>query len=588
MCDEPGAAARWVAGAVEARLAAARHGEPSLLRVPCDAATRGVVPAVCRAARRAGCMPVRADRLAGTRAAPMAAMRDRTLVVMVGRVNRRVLGALGALGARDPRPHVVVWFGGRDRRWRPAPEAGPVDGSDAPAEARRRWAAILAALAGGPGSAADRSPRLRVSETRKAEDMSDELLSVLRICQDIEDEQTALARVGAYVRERLRASTVAFVLRDGGRPVVVAHAGPETVGLDAAMRAMDTGVEIAAAAHGSAEHALPVRHAAEVVGAVWCRWADEAGRDMARAVPLLGVAAAAVGPSLRLAGERLRAVPAASAVPGLVGESAGMQAVREAVTRAARSPFPVLIEGESGSGKELVAGAVHALSARRTRRMAAINCAALVDDLVEAELFGHARGAFTGAALDRAGLFEEADGSSLFLDEVAELGARVQAKLLRTIQEGEVRRLGENQLRRVDVRLIAATNRPLAEEVACGRFRRDLWYRLDVVRIQVPPLRARLEDLPSLARHFWRALADRTGSRAVLSAAAIAALGAYDWPGNVRELQNVLASMMVSAPPRGVVGVAALPAHVTRVAAMTRTPTPTLVAARRQFEARYV
>ena len=255
--------------------------------------------------------------------------------------------------------------------------------------------------------------------------------------------------------------------------------------------------------------------------------------------------------------------------------------------KAAASPFPVLIEGESGAGKELVARAVHAASIRRGRRFCALNCAAIADDLVEAELFGHTRGAFTGAVAERVGLFEESQGGTLFLDEVAELSARVQAKLLRTLQEGEVRRLGESGTRKVDARIVAATNRPLGGEVSAGRFRNDLRYRLDVLRISIPPLRERLEDLPPLVRHIWSLLAKRTGSRAVLSPSAMSMLGSYDWPGNVRELQNVLASVMVAGPQRGVIGPQGLPSHITRVDARSRSRA-TLADARREFEERYV
>ncbi len=189
--------------------------------------------------------------------------------------------------------------------------------------------------------------------------------------------------------------------------------------------------------------------------------------------------------------------------------------------KAAASPFPVLIEGESGSGKELVARAVHEASIRRSRRFCPLNCAAIADELVEAELFGHTRGAFTGAVAERLGLFEESQGGTLFLDEVAELSARVQAKLLRTLQEGEVRRVGESATRKVDARIVAATNRPLGNEVTAGRFRNDLRYRLDVLRITIPPLRERLEDIPLLVRHVWSVLSKRTGSRAVLSPSAL-------------------------------------------------------------------
>jgi transcriptional regulator with PAS, ATPase and Fis domain len=263
-----------------------------------------------------------------------------------------------------------------------------------------------------------------------------------------------------------------------------------------------------------------------------------------------------------------------------------MGRLRVALQRAARSPFNVLIEGESGSGKELVARAIHRCSPRRDRRFAALNCAALGEELAEAELFGHARGAFTGAIAERAGLFEESSGGTLFLDEASELAPRVQAKLLRVLQEHEVRRLGESHVRPIDTRVVAATNKPLGDEVQAGRFRRDLRFRLDVVRLTIPPLRERLEDLPALVRHIWSQLAAKTGSRAVLSPGALAALGRYDWPGNVRELQNVLASLIVSSPPRGGIPAGHLPAHVARSAVLAETRS--LAAARREFELRFV
>jgi transcriptional regulator with GAF, ATPase, and Fis domain len=256
-------------------------------------------------------------------------------------------------------------------------------------------------------------------------------------------------------------------------------------------------------------------------------------------------------------------------------------ALRDAVARAARAPFPVLIEGESGSGKELVARAIHRLGPRRDRRFSAVNCAALTEDLLEAELFGHARGAFTGAAAERAGIFEEADGGTVFLDEVGELSPRAQAKLLRVLQEGEVRRVGENLPRRVDVRIVAATNRRLEEEVSAGRFRADLRFRLDVVRLSVPPLRDRVADIALLATHFWSDASQRVGSQATLSGEALAALSRYDWPGNVRELQNVIAWMAVHSPRRGRIGVVGLPEHIAR---SRSSPAATLDAAREEFE----
>ena len=454
--------------------------------------------------------------------------------------------------------------------------------------------ALLARVKGNDPAIASRQAALaheisaRAAARTKGWEMVDDFVGVLQLCQDVEDEHVALSRVSAYLRERLQASTVAFVARERSGPRVLSRVGSESARVDLAVRSIESGVAIPAGHdEGPVESACPVRHAADVIGAVWCRWS--AGTPVApeKATMLLGIAAAATAPSLRLAiARRELTTPAANPIPELVGESAAMVTVREAIMRAAASPFPVVIEGESGSGKELAARAIHARGPRTSRAFCAINCAALVDDLVEAELFGHARGAFTGANTDRTGLFEDASGGTLFLDETAELGVRVQAKLLRVLQEGEVRRLGESQVRRVDVRVIAATNRPLAAEVEAGRFRKDLWYRLDVIRVALPPLRARLEDVPILANHIWEKLAARTNSKALLSPATIAALGNYDWPGNVRELQNVLASLLVSAPPAGLIGPSTLPDHIARVTTFDRIVT--LDAARRQFEERYV
>jgi two-component system response regulator HydG len=268
-----------------------------------------------------------------------------------------------------------------------------------------------------------------------------------------------------------------------------------------------------------------------------------------------------------------------------LGESDPARALRESIAKAARAPYPVLIQGESGSGKELVARAIHRLGPRRDRRFCALNCAALSDELIEAELFGHTRGAFTGAVGERAGLFEDADGGTLFLDEIGELSARAQAKLLRVLQDGEVRRVGESLSRRVDVRIIAATNRRLEQEAAAGRFRSDLRFRLDVVRIEVPPLRERASDVPLLASRFWHEAAGRVGSKATLAPDAVAALARYEWPGNVRELQNVIAWVAVQSPRRGRIGPSALPAHVAQASTPLDT---TFEAARQEFERRFV
>jgi len=205
---------------------------------------------------------------------------------------------------------------------------------------------------------------------------------------------------------------------------------------------------------------------------------------------------------------------------------------------------------------------------------------------VDAELFGHAKGAFTGATGERLGLFESADGGTVFLDEIGELSARAQAKVLRVLQEGEVRRVGEHFTRSIDARLVAATNRPLRGEVEARRFRQDLLYRLDVIRIQVPPLRDRAEDIPLLASRFWKQAADRIASRAVLGQSALSALARYDWPGNVRELQNVLTALVVAAPARGVVGAALLPSAI--APAVQDAPGESLEHARLQFEQRFV
>jgi len=242
------------------------------------------------------------------------------------------------------------------------------------------------------------------------------------------------------------------------------------------------------------------------------------------------------------------------------------------------------LPGESGSGKELVARALHQLSPRRERRFCDVNCAA-ADDLLESELFGHLKGAFTGAVADRAGLIEEANGGTLFLDEVTDLSPRAQAKLLRVLQQQDVRRVGATFNKRVDVRVVSAANRDVRAEVAEGRFRQDLLYRLDVVRIRVPPLRERPEDIPELADHLWQAAAARVGSKAVLTHGVLAALARYHWPGNVRELQNVLAGVAVSAPSRGAVKPGLLPPIITGAPAPSTTR---LADARDQFERRFI
>jgi two-component system response regulator HydG len=224
----------------------------------------------------------------------------------------------------------------------------------------------------------------------------------------------------------------------------------------------------------------------------------------------------------------------------IVGESEVMRRLSAQLSRAAASEATVLVQGESGTGKELVARAVHALSRRCDRPFVAVNCAALTETLLDSELFGHARGAFTGAVKARRGLFEEADGGTLFIDEITETTLAFQAKLLRAVQEHEIRRLGESTSIKVDVRLIAATNQDLPRAVSERRFREDLYYRLNVVPLTVPPLRERLEDVPLLAQHFLRRYNGRSGTRRHLSPDAVAHLCAWTWPGNVRELENAI------------------------------------------------
>jgi DNA-binding NtrC family response regulator len=222
---------------------------------------------------------------------------------------------------------------------------------------------------------------------------------------------------------------------------------------------------------------------------------------------------------------------ARAGLPGFVGASRVMQDIYDLLQRSAAAQFPVLVTGESGTGKELVARAVHQLSGR-SGSFVPINCAALPENLLESELFGHEKGAFTGADRDKPGLLETAHRGTLFLDEVTELPASLQPKLLRALEEGEVRRLGSNQSRRFDIRFVAATNRDLEHEVAAGRFREDLFWRLNVLHVHVPPLRERVADIPLLTEHFL-------GGRPI-SPQAVAILAAYPWPGNVRELRNAL------------------------------------------------
>ncbi len=232
----------------------------------------------------------------------------------------------------------------------------------------------------------------------------------------------------------------------------------------------------------------------------------------------------------------------------LIGETPAMKAIYDIIEKVADTPSTVLIQGESGTGKELIAAALHFNSARRARPFIKINCAAIPRELMESELFGHEKGAFTGAVNSKPGRFELADGGTLFLDEIAEIPVEMQVKLLRAIQESEFERVGGIQTIRVDVRLVVATNRDLQQEVAQGRFREELFYRLNVVPIRLPPLRERREDIPLLVEHFLAKFNARL-NRAIddISQNAMNLLCNYRWPGNIRELENVIERALVFA-----------------------------------------
>ncbi|PWU13617.1 MAG: hypothetical protein C5B50_19000 [Verrucomicrobia bacterium] len=240
--------------------------------------------------------------------------------------------------------------------------------------------------------------------------------------------------------------------------------------------------------------------------------------------------------------EQLTDVPVAGVPCGMVvGESKAMQEIVVLINQVAPTPSSVLIQGETGTGKELIAEAIHALSPRRLRPMVKVSCAALPSGLIESELFGRERGAYTGALTRQVGRFETADGSTLFLDEVGELSPEMQAKLLRVLQEGQFERLGNPRPIKVDVRLIAATNRDLSAEMRKGRFREDLFYRLNVFPIKVPPLRGRPEDVPGLVWAFIAEFCSRMGKKiTVVPQNTMEALQRHFWPGNIRELRNII------------------------------------------------
>jgi len=252
-------------------------------------------------------------------------------------------------------------------------------------------------------------------------------------------------------------------------------------------------------------------------------------------------------------------------LPEIVGESPEIREVLSMIQLVAASESPVLIHGESGTGKELVARAIHLRSKRAGRPFVSVNCGALPDTLLETELFGHKKGAFTGAVAARAGLFEAADGGTLFLDEIGEMSPAMQVRLLRALDSGEIRRVGEERTFHVNVRVVGASNKDLSQEAAEGRFRRDLFYRVSTVIVPVPPLRKRRRDLPLLVQHFIAPFM-RAGKSLRFSSEAMARLQEYDWPGNIRELRNLIERLLILHEGEEV-GLTMLPREVVRVAA---------------------
>jgi two-component system response regulator AtoC len=248
--------------------------------------------------------------------------------------------------------------------------------------------------------------------------------------------------------------------------------------------------------------------------------------------------------SLRRENVALKEVMRREGLPRLVGESAAVRELLAMSERVAASDSPVLIQGESGTGKELVARTIHLQSPRAGRPFVSVNCGALPDTLLETELFGHRRGAFSGAVASRVGLFEAADGGTLFLDEIGEMSPAMQVRLLRALDSGEVRRVGEERAFHVNVRIVGATAKDLSHEAAEGRFRWDLFYRVSTVIVPVPPLRARRDDIPLLVRHFATG-AVRDGRTLAFSEEALTLLVDYEWPGNVRELRNVIERLQI-------------------------------------------
>jgi two-component system response regulator HydG len=248
-------------------------------------------------------------------------------------------------------------------------------------------------------------------------------------------------------------------------------------------------------------------------------------------------------------------------LPGIIGHSKEMQQALDLVMRVAPTDATILIQGESGTGKEVIAKAIHHTSPRTQLPFVAVNCGALPEPLLESEIFGHVKGAFTGATAHKKGLFEEAHGGTFFLDEIGDMPLSLQVKFLRVLQEGEIRRVGSNQATSVDVRVLAATNRDLGQLMQQGQFREDLYYRLNVIPLALPPLRERREDIPALAEHFLRRFGDKQHRPLSLTANAVERLLRYPWPGNVRELENAMERTAILAR-NDLIGPDELPPHI--------------------------
>src|SRR5437016_3471427 len=359
----------------------------------------------------------------------------------------------------------------------------------------------------------------------------------------VDDDSGMLASLRGLFRSRGQEALVAR----SGQEALDQLAGVDAVVTDFAMPGMD-GVQLVQAIHDRDE-SLPVilltAHGSErvAVQAMKSGAYDYLTKPFDAEEFSVVVDRALEARTLRVQNRRLTAEKALG--HSIVGDGPAMRQLLETISRLAPKDITVLIRGETGTGKELIASLMHAQSHRSARALVRFNCAAIPGDLAEAELFGHVRGAFTGASQARRGFFSQADGGTLVLDEIGELPLPVQAKLLRALQEGEIQPVGAGKVERVDVRVVACTNRDLAEEARAGRFREDLYYRLAVVDLVVPPLREHREDIPALAAEFARRYAERFGMQDVrFQPELLDSLQRLEWPGNVRQLENAVARIV--------------------------------------------